>query len=120
MILLVDDEPDIIKICGEVLGTLGYDVLGASNGKEAIETFHKDYDKIDLVILDMILPDMDGGETYKRLKQINPDIKVLISSGSDINGKAKEILSHGCHGFIQKPYDLFDLSKKLTEILGKN
>ncbi|MCK4790202.1 MAG: response regulator, partial [Desulfobacteraceae bacterium] len=69
------------------------------------------------VILDMIMPDMGGGETYGRLKAINPDIKVLLSSGYSIDGQAKEILERGCHGFIQKPFNLKQLSRKIREIL---
>ncbi|MBW2169089.1 MAG: response regulator [Deltaproteobacteria bacterium] len=72
-----------------------------------------------MVILDMIMPDMGGGETYDRLKEINPDIKVLLSSGYSINGQANEILERGCDGFIQKPFNMKDLSRKLREILDR-
>ncbi|MBW2097133.1 MAG: PAS domain S-box protein [Deltaproteobacteria bacterium] len=71
----------------------------------------------DLVILDMIMPDMGGGETYDRLKEIHPDIKVLLSSGYSIDGQATEILKRGCNGFIQKPFHIEALSQKLREIL---
>jgi CheY-like chemotaxis protein len=68
----------------------------------------------------MVMPDMGGGETYDRLKEINPDIKVLLSSGYSINGEATEILERGCNGFIQKPYKSKKLSQKIREILDKN
>ena len=67
----------------------------------------------------MVMPDMGGGETYDKLKEINPDIKVLLSSGYSINGQAKDILERGCDGFIQKPYNIGKLSKKIWEVLCK-
>jgi len=70
-----------------------------------------------LVILDMIMPDMGGGEAYDRMKEINPNIKVLLSTGYSIDGQAKEILARGCLGFMQKPFNLRDLSQKLRGIL---
>jgi CheY-like chemotaxis protein len=68
----------------------------------------------------MIMPGMGGGETYDRLKEADPDIKVLLSSGYSINGEAGEILDRGCDGFIQKPFNIKELSRKLREILDKN
>ena len=74
---------------------------------------------IDIVILDMIMPGIGGGETYDRVKEINPDIKVLLSSGYSIDGQATEILERGCNGFIQKPFDIKQLAKRMREILDK-
>ncbi|MFC1817376.1 PAS domain S-box protein, partial [Thermodesulfobacteriota bacterium] len=118
-ILLVDDEDIILDVTQGVLEKLGYDVLVAKNGKEAIEIYIKNLDRIDLVVLDMIMPEMDGGYTYDRLKKINPDIKVLLSSGYSINGQANEILAQGCNGFIQKPFNMLKISKKIREIIYK-
>ncbi|MEE8415266.1 MAG: response regulator, partial [Desulfobacterales bacterium] len=118
-LLLIDDEEMIIEVGQELLENLGYTVLSAKSGKEAIETYQKDRDRIDGVLLDMIMPEMGGSETYDRLKAINSDIKVLLSSGYSINGLAKTILAKGCSGFIQKPFSLKDLSQKLREILDK-
>jgi CheY-like chemotaxis protein len=67
----------------------------------------------------MIMPDMGGGETYDRMKEINPDIKALLSSGYGIDGQATEIVERGCDGFIQKPFDMKQLSKKIRQILDK-
>jgi two-component system cell cycle sensor histidine kinase/response regulator CckA len=77
-------------------------------------------DEIDIVILDIIFPDMSERETYDRLKGINPDIKVLLSSDYSINGHATQILERGCNGFIQKPFDVNDLSQKIRNILDKD
>ena len=118
-VLLVDDEDIIIEGCGELLEKTGFTVLTAKGGKEAIETYRKREGRIDLVILDMIMPGMNGGETYKKFKAINPDIKVLLSSGQSMDDQASGILKEGCDGFIQKPFDLVDLSKKIREILNK-
>jgi CheY-like chemotaxis protein len=118
-VLLVDDEDMIIDVGQDVLELLGYEVLPAKGGEEAVEVYEKNQDKIDMVILDMIMPDMGGGQTYDRLKEINPDIKVLLSSGYSINGQATEILERGCDGFIQKPFNIMDLSQKIREIFDK-
>jgi len=116
-ILLVDDEEMIIEVGEEMLHALGYKVLIARGGKEAIEIYRENSDQIDIVLLDMIMPDMEGGASYDRLKEINPHIKVLLSSGYSINGQAQDILGRGCDGFIQKPFNMKDLSRKLREIL---
>ena len=71
----------------------------------------------DMVLLDMIMPEIDGGEAYDRMKKINPDIKVLLSSGYSIDGQATEILKRGCNGFIQKPFSIKKLSRELRKIL---
>jgi len=118
-ILLVDDEDMIIDVGQEILKALGYKVLLARSGKEAIELYKANKDKIDMVILDMIMPDMGGGDTYERMKKINPDINTLLSSGYIINGQVDEILEVGCNGFIQKPFNMRQLSQKIREILDK-
>ena len=97
---------------------MGFKVLIAKSGKEAIEVFTANRDIIDLVILDIILPGMDGEIIYDRLKEIDPGIKVLIASGYSINGKAGELMTKGCSGFIQKPFRMNQLSLKLNEILS--
>jgi signal transduction histidine kinase/ActR/RegA family two-component response regulator len=118
-ILLVDDEDIIIDVGEEMLKTLGYKVLIARGGKEAIKLYRKNKDKIDMVLLDMVMPEMGGGETYDRLKKIDPDIKVLLLSGYSIDGQATEILKRGCDGFIQKPFDVQGLSQRIRKILDK-
>jgi DNA-binding NtrC family response regulator len=90
----------------------------AKSGKEAIEIYRANKNKINMVILDMIMPDIGGGETYDRLKEINPEIKVLLSSGYSIDGQASEIMNRGCNGFIQKPFNVEQLSRKIRNILS--
>jgi two-component system, cell cycle sensor histidine kinase and response regulator CckA len=118
-ILLVDDEELILKVGREMLQKLGYKVLIVGSGEEAVEIYRSQQDHIDMVILDMVMPNMDGGKTYDRLKQINPGIKVLLSSGYSLNGKAQSILDQGCNGFIQKPFNLEKLSQKVMEVIGQ-
>lgn len=116
-ILFVDDESTVIEGCEGMLNKMGYNVSTAGSGKEALEIYKRKSDEIDMVILDMIMPEMGGGETYDRLKEMNPDIKVLLASGYSIKGQATEILKRGCNGFIQKPFNMEALSMKIREIL---
>ena len=118
-VLFVDDESMIVEVGRGIIQKLGYNVLVAGSGKEAIDIYKENQEKIDIVILDMIMPDSGGGITFDRLKEINPETKVLLSSGYSIDGQASEILERGCNGFIQKPFNMGCLSKKIREILDK-
>ncbi len=117
-ILLVDDETIVLDIGVEMLERLGYTVLKAKGGREAIEAYKQNQDKIDMVILDMSMPGMGGGETFDKITEINPNVKVLLSSGYSIDGQAKEILARGCDGFIQKPFTTNELSQSISEVLS--
>lgn len=117
-ILLVDDEPMILEVGQAILATLGYRVLTAASGQEAIDAYSETRDEIDLFIIDMIMPHMSGSELFDRLRKINPTVKVLLSSGYSIKGQAREIINRGCNGFIQKPFSISQLSVKIREILS--
>jgi len=117
MILLVDDEEMVADIGKDMLEKLGYKILVAPGGTEAIKIFNTYRDQVKLVILDMIMPDMSGGETFNRLKAIKPDAKILLSSGYSLNGRASKIMQQGCNGFIQKPFNLKQISRKIRKIL---
>ena len=118
-ILLVDDEEMVLSVGKELLEALGYEILTVRGGREAIEKFKENKDQISLIILDMIMPDMGGGETYDILKEIDKDIRVILSSGYSIEGKATEILNRGCNGFLQKPFKLNQLSQCIKDALEK-
>jgi CheY-like chemotaxis protein len=118
-VLLIDDEAMIIDVSVQMLKKMGYEVLTAQNGTEAIDIFRRNNDKVAIVILDLIMPGMGGGEVYERLKEIDSNVKVLLSSGYSIDGQAAEILNRGCDGFIQKPFKLNELSYKLRDIISK-
>jgi len=116
-ILLVDDEGMITEVGQKMLEKLHYRVITARNGHEALCLYEKHKEEIDLVILDMIMPDMGGAETFDRLKEINGRVRVLLSSGYSINGQAKEILDRGCNGYIQKPFEMETLSRRVHEVM---
>ncbi|MEE9911603.1 MAG: PAS domain S-box protein [Deltaproteobacteria bacterium] len=118
-ILIVDDEAIILNVAGEMLKTLGYTVITAQDGPSALDLYRKQRGKIDLVILDMVMPDMGGGDIFDEIKKMNPRAKVLLSSGYSLNGQASRIIDRGCDGFIQKPFTLNDISRQLRKILGQ-
>ncbi len=116
-ILVVDDEEMILAVSRDLLTELGYRVLTAINGEQALQQFTEQDGAVDLVILDMILPDMDGSAIFDRLRQCAPRVKVLLASGYSADKRARAILDRGCNGFIQKPYNLDALARKVREIL---
>jgi len=118
-ILVVDDEDYILEACEAMLIKLGYNTILANSGKEAIDIFRNDSGNIDLIILDMVMPGMDGLTAYEHLKKIKPDVKVLLSSGYSLTGVVKKILDKGCDQFIQKPFSLSRISRITRELLDK-
>ncbi len=91
--------------------------MTAKNGEEAIKLYKENIDIIDVLVIDMVMPRMSGGELYKRLKALNSEIKVLLASGYSIDGEATKILEQGCNGFIQKPFGIVELSQGIRNIL---
>jgi len=116
-VLLVDDEEIVVGVGKQMLEKLGYSVLIARSGQEAVDVYKNRPDDVDLVLLDMIMPGMEAGDTYDKLKSINPAIKVLLSSGYSLDQKAGAIIDRGCNGFIQKPFNMKILEDKIGEIL---
>ncbi len=117
-VLLVEDEEMVLAVGRDMLKALGYKVLTAGSGHAALKVFRAESDAIDLVILDMGMPDKSGDDTFKELKKLNPDVKVLLSSGYSFDGRASAMLDRGCSGFIQKPFEVSTLSQKLRDILN--
>ncbi|MBW2107385.1 MAG: PAS domain S-box protein, partial [Deltaproteobacteria bacterium] len=118
VILLVDDEPTVLDVGAKLLNKLGYTVLTASSGRDALNLYQEKDDEVDLILLDMVMPDMGGAETFDGIKKINPSAKVLLASGYAQDGRAGEILKRGCNGFIQKPFSIQELSETIKDILG--
>ena len=116
-ILLVDDEEMILTVAAEMMETLGYTVMTTSDGQEAARIFKEKKDGIGMVILDLVMPGMGGGDVFDQLKAVDPEVKVLLSSGYSIDGQAAAIMKRGCRGFIQKPFTIQELSHKIHEIL---
>ena len=119
VILFVDDEKMILEVGHAMLEALGYSVICASGGKEAIRQIKEGGEKIDLVILDLIMPEMDGGRTFDKIRELCPLLPVILSSGYAIEGQAAKIMARGCNGFIQKPFNLSELSKKIRSVIDK-
>jgi PAS domain S-box-containing protein len=116
-ILVVDDEKTVLTITGRLLEKLGYRVMTAASGEEALTAFTARRDEVDLIILDMIMPEISGGDLFGKLKEIKSSIKVLLASGYSIDGEAEKILGMGCDGFIQKPFSINELANKVRSIL---
>jgi len=117
-VLLVDDEQRILDVGRTICKALGYTVFTAASGQDALKIYAKKKNDINVVVLDMIMPGMDGLDVFIALKKINPDIKVLLSTGYAIDENAQEMLRQGCKGYILKPYSMLDFSHKLREVLG--
>jgi len=116
-ILLIDDEEVVLIVTRRILRMLGYTVITASSGPEAVEIYRSRRDEISLVILDMIMPGMGGREVFERLKRINARVRVILSSGYSVEGQAQEIIDRGALAFIQKPFSANNLSEKIREVL---
>ena len=116
-ILLVDDEEIIRELGIDILEDRGYRVFLASEGREAVKIYRERIGEIDLIILDVMMPGIGGKETYRQLRAINPQVKVLLSSGYSTNGEVGEILKQGVSGFVQKPYREEELAAKVREVL---
>ena len=118
-ILLVDDE-EVMRITGEaLLGSIGYEVSLAKNGREGIEIFSKNPHSFDLVILDMIMPVMNGRDCFFKMKKIRPDIPVILASGYSPQEDIKEMEAQGLDAFLRKPFKRNHLSQCIRQIIKK-
>lgn len=116
-ILLIDDEDDFRESVGRRLEALGYTVEKASSGERAMKILTGKKGKVDLALLDMVMKGMDGAETFGRMREIAPDLKVIICSGFSLDSKCQHVLDGGGKGFIQKPFRDNELALKLREVL---
>ncbi len=116
-ILLVDDEPVLREIGRSILHECGYEVILAKNGKEAVKLFQERRDTIDLVILDMLMPEMNGRDAYVEMKKIEPGVRTILSSGFRMDERVEEVMELGVRHFVQKPYTLEKLCATILEVL---
>jgi two-component system, cell cycle sensor histidine kinase and response regulator CckA len=116
-ILLVDDDEVLIELNREILEAAGYRVLAACSGREALEMYEIWKGDIDLVMLDMIMPGMGGEETFRELKKMDPRVSVIIISGYSLRDEVCRLLDEGCRGFLQKPFQLTALLKKIRQVI---
>lgn len=119
-ILIIDDEEMIRSVYSKMLNLLGYDVLSANNGFEGIKIFEENKSEIDVVILDLNMPEMDGEVAFEKLKFIKPEIKIILATGFAINGTVQMLLDKGADGYIKKPFTIQELSDILEKVLKKN
>jgi DNA-binding response OmpR family regulator len=117
MILVVDDEEPLCNLLRNVLVRRGYRVMSATSGEDAVSLYQDHRDDIDLVVLDMTMPGMSGQETFHAIRAIDPNARVLLSSGYTQEGAAQEVLRRGARGFLQKPYLITELAGKVHAIL---
>jgi CheY-like chemotaxis protein len=117
VILFADDDKVCLHVSAKILQKLGCTVLEARDGNEAIEVYKNNQDKVDLVILDMVMP-YNGGHTFEKLKKINPDLKILLISGYTKDYGISDLEKQGCVGFLQKPFDAKALSQKIMDALN--
>ena len=118
-VLVVDDEDPVRNVLCVSLAHLGYDVEIACSGMEALDKMTKSEEPFDLVILDMLMPKLSGDEVFFKLKEINPNIRVLVISGYTSEESVQRILENGGKGFIQKPFTIDDLSRKVRACLDQ-
>lgn len=118
LILVIDDEEMVADLAREILEEKGYRVLVARDGIEGISLYKEHAGQVDLVLLDMIMPNMDGAQVFKELKRLDPKVKVMLVSGYSLDRKAQDVLARGALAFIKKPYRPFELLKKVRELLG--
>jgi DNA-binding NtrC family response regulator len=119
-ILLVDDESSLLETGGELLSFMGYQVITAGSGEEALEVIEKEKDRISLVILDLMMPGMGGEKCLAEILKIEPSMKVIVASGYTASSAAWEIEEKGAAAFIKKPYQLEELSKIIRDTLDRN
>lgn len=117
-VLIVDDEDVIRDLIADVLLDRGYRVLTAANGKDAVEIVRAEKTAIDLVVLDMLMPDMDGRRTFEQMKDIVPGIRVLIATGFGREDIAQSLLQLGVCGVVSKPFHIDDLMKLIDSNVG--
>ena len=115
-ILLADDEAMVLDIGTQMLKRLGFNVIPVESGSKAIETYKEKKDSIDIIILDIVMPDLGGAEVVDAIKTIDPDSKIVLSSGYGKDRKITEMIQN-CHGFIQKPFSMQELSVSLQSIM---
>jgi CheY-like chemotaxis protein len=119
-VLLVDDEKIVAQTGAAMLEKIGFKVLVAFDAKAALKTFAAHRERVELVLLDMVMPGASGEEIFRKLKAIDPHVKIILCSGYSIHGEASRIMAQGCDGFLQKPFSLKILSTKIHEIIDQN
>jgi two-component system cell cycle sensor histidine kinase/response regulator CckA len=119
-ILLVEDQDLVRDVTQRIVERSGYVVLPAANGKEALSLYEKERDRISLVILDLIMPEMGGKDCLAKLRELNPKLKILVTSGYSGYGVEKEAIELGASAFLRKPYNMKQMLTAIREVLGSD
>ncbi len=117
LLLVVDDEELVRSLCRRMLEHIGFEVVTAGDGREALEVFKKHGSRIRCVLLDLTMPYMDGRETFTELRRLDPEVRVIMCSGYNEQALVNQFFEKGLSGFIQKPYQLNELTLKLKSVL---
>lgn len=117
-ILVIEDEELVGQMLLVMLRQLGFRAVLMQDGRAAAEHFESVWREIDLVIMDLVMPHLSGVETYRALKAIHPGVPVLLSSGYSVEGEAQRIMDEGAAGFLQKPYQIGELSHALAKVFA--
>ncbi len=116
--MIADDEAAVCDACTQILKRLGFNVLSAPDGREALEVFREHVEEIDCVLLDLTMPHMDGDQVFCEMQHINPDVQVILCSGFSEQDATERFADKGLAGFLQKPYSMAALKDKLREVLN--
>ncbi|OGV36970.1 MAG: hypothetical protein A2X48_00360 [Lentisphaerae bacterium GWF2_49_21] len=117
-ILVIDDETVFCQMLADILSPLGYDVKNLGNGQEALEYYTDSWDRIDLVLLDMLMPEMNGHDTFMKMRSINPKLKAIVMTGYSVDSDVRKMLDAGALHVMQKPFDPLELLQKMKDILA--
>jgi len=117
-ILVIDDEKNILDLIEDVLETAGYHVLTAADGRKGIEQFKLHSNEIDLVVLDIVMPEVDGVECFHEIRAVRPDIKILLTSGFNKSEVKEELVKDGVQAYLAKPFNLTDFLNTVEAVLS--
>ena len=117
-IMIIDDEDVVRELVSDMIESLGYEVTGFSDPKKGIDHYKKNWENIDLVLLDMIMPGLNGRETFFLLKKINRNIKSVVLSGFSVNEDIEKILDEGCYAYLKKPVKVDELDRTIQKVLN--
>jgi two-component system, cell cycle sensor histidine kinase and response regulator CckA len=115
--LIVEDEALLREMMSGMLRRLGCRAILARNGREAVDIFRRSSGEIDIVILDLVMPELGGRDAYAQLREIQPTVRVIIASGYSLNSDVQGLLDDGVKGFIQKPFRLEEIAKAIVEAM---
>ena len=115
---MVDDEPLILQYSHEMIASLGISVISTTDPEEAISLYRDQWESFDLVVLDMVMPKMDGMQLFIALNETNPNVRAIVTSGYSMDSRISELMACGHHDFLKKPYTRDDLGKSISGVLG--